>query len=210
MTGTIVREDQFEVVGNEVSRITLYVWNAGTQPITRADLRTSAPLRYEVVNGRDVLQASVIAQTRAANNVALTGCEIDFDYLNSGDGLSIDIYVTDGDQPQTASSGASVQIKGEIIGATKSPAFEMYEFSVARKPWFALFGVGIAVGLFLAFKWPDTWNSLEANKLYSWLDFGAGVLATIGVGTLIVFSIRVLLASERIPLSLISATKNPP
>lgn len=128
-----------------LTRVTVFVWNSGNQPITKSDLDTKVPLTIKLPDtGFDPLQTSVALQSRTASNVVMEGLRLKFDYLNSGDGLAVDIFGDKTDKDLKLGGPKSpVKLEGEIIGTTRPPTYETYEFSASRAPGIAMISFGL-------------------------------------------------------------------
>jgi hypothetical protein len=107
-------------------RITIWLWNGGNETIAKADLKTKAPLCLEIFDEMQVLQSSVVYQTREANNATLKNGVVLFDFLNQGDGVVIDIYADRGKTVESPKDRRLVELVGEIIGAGEQPKFMHY------------------------------------------------------------------------------------
>jgi len=109
-------------LGTSQDRITVtrfYFWNAGEEPIRRADLVKSAPIRIDGPSTARILVATTVYKTDPAANFSVIQCidsspqqhlEIEFDYLDHRDGGVIQIV-------HTGPSSANFQVSGKIIGA---------------------------------------------------------------------------------------------
>lgn len=97
-------------------RCAVYIWNTGNQPILRSDLETNRPLEIVISGAKTVLQSSIGAQSRPANNVSLVNLEPRFDYLNVGDGFVADMFL---EAENTAN--VRLRLEGEVIGANRQP-----------------------------------------------------------------------------------------
>jgi hypothetical protein len=147
LTGLHITFDGREV--QHLVRASIYVWNSGNQPITRADLQTSAPLTI-VSERKDftTLQSAIGDQTRTSNNANLVDGKVDFDYLNPGDGFVADIFA-DATDPQSDRS-RSIRLKGEIVGAGLGPARRPFLFSTNRAPAIFFLVIGILLLIVVA------------------------------------------------------------
>src|SRR5258706_577789 len=94
-----------------LKRVTVFVWNSGNQPIKGDELQTKEPLHIAVPpKGFEVLQGSVLRQSRAANNVSLLNdLLVKFDYLNAGDRFAIDIFGDHTDDKVTLGPGIELK-----------------------------------------------------------------------------------------------------
>jgi hypothetical protein len=151
-----------------LTRLTLYVWNSGNQPIIKDDLQTTVPLSIEVSNRFSVLQTSISTQTREANNVHMQNEFVRLDYLNPGDGFVIDLFANEVDLSDELDDSFTrskpILLKGEIIGATDNIKNVPYVKDSNRIPYqiYILFVflvlVIIACASFVDFRFPPTFD----------------------------------------------------
>jgi hypothetical protein len=112
VSGLSIRYKERDVGRLTVNRIA--IWNKGREPVRRFDIAEGDPLRIEVVSESvEILSATISQSTSKSNNFTLTetasGVLMSFDYLNFGDGVSIDIF-------HTGVPGKSLTVLGTIIG----------------------------------------------------------------------------------------------
>jgi hypothetical protein len=122
---------------DQLVRSSVILWNSGSQTFRKADLVSSDPLRLELSSGR-ILAARITAVTRAVNGFSVLAQEssppmalINFDYLDPGDGATIELVHT---------SKTSPALLGSIRGLPRGPRAK--EVSSNDNP---LGAIGIAV-----------------------------------------------------------------
>jgi|GEM_PF-5475172 len=109
-------------VVNRVVSTVAGVWNAGTDTILGSSIVDSDKLRFDVEGDGRVFRASVLKTQRAVNQacVSISGEKtvfIDFDYLDSGDGFTVEII--------HSSNVGDMKLAGTIRGIPKG--IELYE-----------------------------------------------------------------------------------
>jgi hypothetical protein len=180
-------------------RITIWLWNAGNEPITKADLKTKAPLRLDILDSYQILQSVVTYQSREANNVVLKSSTVVFDFLNQGDGVVIEIYA-DRVKGSQSKSRRSVGLVGEIIGASDHPKYMTTDaswtfpgkaFAIGFGLMLLYFAVSGMIGLYRLEQFLSSyWNVAELA-----LD-----LVLVGLGFWIIgYSILRMLTMDRMP-----------
>jgi hypothetical protein len=128
-------------------RASVYIWNSGNQPITRADLETRAPLSLVLPKSDFTpLQISVGDQTRDANNASVVDGRVAFDYLNQADGFVVDVFADASEDKYNLLDASPINLEGEIIGARRDPFYVPYQFSSSRKQAMAFFVLGLIAG----------------------------------------------------------------
>ena len=181
---------------NKVVRCTVYVWNSGNQPIRKADLKTKMPLKFSVADATTVLQSSISAQSRTANNVCLLGLAPQFGYLNIGDGFVADIFV----EPRN-DDRVTIELQGEVVGASSAPTKVDFHYgSDLRTPIFALvLSLSFAVAGGILFYRMTLASGNEPSTLYNVVDFAmSGALSAFGT-ILSISSVIVILSIKGIP-----------
>jgi hypothetical protein len=126
-----------------LTRFTVCIWNAGNEAITKADLKTKDALRLDVYDGVEVLQKEVAYQSRPANNAAIKGDHVTFDYLNSGDGIVVEFFLDRKEKYVYPRDRKVIELHGEIIGASKPPQrveFDAASWSYGGKAFAICFG----------------------------------------------------------------------
>jgi hypothetical protein len=137
-------------------------WNAGREPIRRADLVESHPLRIILDQKSEILDARIGAVTRpdldfrCSADTKSSSVDFDFSFLNHHDGATIEIL-------HTCSNPFSVGIEGTIIGINgppqriRSPLWDdPRKFS---SPWF--WGMMIFVLSLLGFTLVRVWQNAK-------------------------------------------------
>jgi hypothetical protein len=183
-----------------VNRATIYLWNTGNQAITDADLNTTAPLQYKVLEGAKPLQVSVANMSRPANNARLDGTNIEFDYLNPGDGLVIEIFLSRPYEEDKRRS-RSVSVEGEVVGIRGGLKEED-----ASNDFGMVFSMGITGSLMLVASWALIEPVIAEGLTFSFgpivRTLGAIVFAPIGIA-LTLWAGHSLFVSKRVPRTLI-------
>jgi hypothetical protein len=108
-----------------VTRSVVGIWNNGTQAIRRDDLSGRDRFRIEAADGVRILRSAVLQCTRDAIDATILRLDgqcihLDFDFLNPGDGLSVEVIHT-GVAGAVRAAGA-VKGMAREIGAPKSPS----------------------------------------------------------------------------------------
>jgi hypothetical protein len=192
---------------HRLTRVTLYVWNSGNQPIIQADLNTKIPLVFETPEkGFDVLQTSITDQTRAANNARVEDRRMVFDYLNPRDGFVVDIFGDENDENARLTKG-DIGIKGDIVGITREPQESDYEFSASRAPGYVFLAVGAFLAIAVISNFVDL--NLFGLKIPPRAEYILSTVAAIIMGlmaTLFLFGGCILIfAQERLPTKLLGS-----
>lgn len=96
-----------------VNKTLLYIWNSGRKTADGADIVASDPLRVALPDDTRVLRARLLRVTREVNGVAVhqeavNEALISFDFLDPGDGATIEVLHTGG--------AVQRQLKGTIKG----------------------------------------------------------------------------------------------
>jgi hypothetical protein len=180
--------------------IDIYMWNAGSLPIMRADLATKAPPIISLSEGVRVLRHSIVKQSRAANDVVLEGMEPKFAFLNARDGFSIRMLVEPAEGARARAS-----LKGEVVGINAGVQRKEYDFAAGSSVGYAIMaGTGLFVFLFGVIFW-GTLNSIINEGLT--FSRGLGLLlvtpALLGFGAALLVSIAIVL-SPKMPIELVS------
>ena len=111
-----------------VTRTVIAFWNAGRQPIRRADIVENHPLTVVLPDGAEVLEARVIATTRPdidflvmwghpepmPDGTAWIKTHLSFSFLNYRDGGTLEILHT-GENP------SALAVEGAIVGVNGPP-----------------------------------------------------------------------------------------
>jgi hypothetical protein len=163
-----------------VSKTVIAFWNAGREPIRRADLLENHPLTVKLPKGTKLLDGRVTATTRSEIDFACfpderyRGLKLGFSFLNHQDGGAIEILHTS-DDPW------DVDIEGAIVGVDGPP--------MAVDPWFLnnvsswlKIAVSVATILF-GLGSIRAAGSIPGDQL--WLAFSGSVLAVVGLAGLL-------------------------
>lgn len=135
-------------IAGVLTNFRVFVWNAGNQPVVRGDLQTKSPPAFSVGEGIKVLASTVVAQSRAANDVSLKDMQPQFEFLNEKDGFVIDFFADVKEK-----GGSPVWLKGDIVGC-QEPLEQNYDFTSGSDPagFFVLlsssFGILFGAALF--------------------------------------------------------------
>jgi|SRR5882672_4818901 len=142
---------------NDLTLTQVALWNTGKQTINSEDVAPAEPLRIVISDNHEILQAEIkYARTKANNFLIELDREnqcvlINFDYLDTNDGVAISIY-------HTGSSDEDVTLLGTIKGVreirlAKSERFRLMKWFL--KPMFGHgdppFGIGFFIILALPF-----------------------------------------------------------
>lgn len=106
----------------EVTGTVAAVWNSGNQTIQESQIVKGDRLRFEVIEGKKILKAHIVATTREVNNTRVTidpmerYILLEFDYLDEGDGFVM--FIT-----HTASLGQCT-IGGTVRGVRQGPRLQ--------------------------------------------------------------------------------------
>jgi hypothetical protein len=128
--------DEIEIFykGNKVKRViktNIILWNSGTKTIFGSNIVGKDPLRIEVSPEEEIISFNILKSTKSANEITITGnsknaVNINFNYLDSNDGASIEVFHTD--------NTLNPNIKGTIIGMPKGAIVDKYGFDLNYAP----------------------------------------------------------------------------
>jgi hypothetical protein len=122
----------------ELIRLVIYIWNSGSQPITKVDLETNDHLRlvFKGFDRTNTLQSGIGTQTRHANNAALDEDRISFDYLNPGDGVTLNLFVESVHVGKFSNfrgdATSPLLVEGEVVGMQSKPGYLRFS-EIARR-----------------------------------------------------------------------------
>jgi hypothetical protein len=186
-----------------LSRVTLWLWNAGNEPITGADLKTKLPLRLELGEKVTVLEIGVTTQTRETNNLTVgEDLLVTFDYLNPNDGAMIDIFVDKGEYHERADRPLVI-MQGEIIGAAQRPSFSVFDSSMSHATRYLTAGLAL-----MAFFWACSevggWHTqfVSHGRLWDGAAFAALSIVIAGAAIMLAGCLHRISATPVIPLSI--------
>ena len=196
--------------GEPVSSVTVTaigVWNSGRAPILRSQLAHRSPLRIEVAEGSRLLQATVTGVSAAHNDAKvaadpITGVvEIDFEFLDEGDGFVVQVIHTAGPNGARA-CGYIIGQPGGVI-AFRHPAKDFLSKSLVLSFAATVAAIAVASGasilarhLALPPKWVSLGPVIPAVGLMLWAVFGAGPQRAVRKLPAVIRSSPGLLAAE--------------
>ncbi|MBC7985504.1 MAG: hypothetical protein H7X93_02375 [Sphingomonadaceae bacterium] len=148
------------IVVPRVTSTSFGIWNSGTTTIQGQSIVDSDRLRLVLTKGGQILRATITSFTRDVNGCSIKivdgdACELHFDFLDPGDGFSVQIV--------HSSSMKSLEPIGTIMGLPQSvmpfklnPIGRFFDFVIFAVP--VLFGLlflgtSIYLSLSLAFPW---------------------------------------------------------
>lgn len=141
----------------EVQRLTLtsvYFWNDGRTMMRGNQIVEDDPLRYEFDPSDEILKAHVATSTKPANKVTARAADndkhtllVDFDYLDPGDGVRIDILHTSAHRyPKIEGSLRGIPKGVSRIDPSPASAFDLAFRRILRNPK-PLYVVTLFVGI---------------------------------------------------------------
>lgn len=128
----------------EISRFSesrVAFWNGGKETIFRKDISENDKIAISPEEGYQILGAELVYQLNTANNFAVQFINgkvyIDFDYIDNGEGCTIQIF-------HTGKTSWSLSVSGSIIGAGKIA--HARHISFPKRRWRSRW---ISLGLFI-------------------------------------------------------------
>lgn len=181
-------------------RVTIWLWNAGNEPITKADLKTKAPLRLDMLDNLQVLQSLVAYQSREANNAMLKNGVVLFDFLNQSDGIVIEIYADRVKRIEPAKDRRAVELVGEIVGASEQPKHMLTDESWTFPGKAFAIGFGLMLIYFAASGMIGLYRVTEFFSSYWNIAELVLDVVVLGLGSWIVaYSVWRMLTTHRMP-----------
>jgi hypothetical protein len=192
-----------------LTKIMLFMWNGGNQPILAADLQTGEKLRVVWPEEFELFQPTVRYQSRTANKVEVNQSDLSFAYLNARDGAVVEFIGTrNSDQPLQAGQSYGTLV-GEIVGAENQPKCEDYAFSVKRSYLpMVIFGFGFPA--VMGWRLFSDWDDLIYNFMWWYvpLSIGGFLLALFFVLFGIV-GLRIWISGNRVPVKVAAMSNEP-
>ncbi|MEA2942564.1 MAG: hypothetical protein QOD09_3093 [Bradyrhizobium sp.] len=187
-----------------LTKAEIYLWNAGNQPITGADLNTEDKLRIVWPDEFELLDYTVRYQTRPTNKLAVgNDSKISFEYLNVGDGAIVDVVGTRNSKDRVRIPDEYAEIKGEVVGAEEQPKRQDFDFSVKRNyAALILFGLGLSIMGFWTF-FSDRARYLADFKWWYYPVGGVLALFLIMMLSLGIFGVVAWWSGYRVPVNMI-------
>jgi hypothetical protein len=172
--GLEAKVDDLKVLykGSPVSTIsvsTLVLWNSGTETIRDEDV-TDDRLRVEVDEGVDLLSLKTTRQSHATNMFQTSGNEVEFDYVDPGEGAVLQLI-------HTGTRGSETHLRGRLQGAGRPKRTN------PTREWVALISMLLALGGFVLALSLGPFVTKGHSALLGWMTgigvFGACLLVAV-------------------------------